>query len=736
VDEGLTLNKAWQTILVGVQGDVKGARISVDSQYKALLMQNMGGLEEDLVQAGLFKAFNSRKIDVLIEKELYHLDTPESGLTKSVQALEIAKILNRYNEDMRVRLNRAGANINKLDNFTITQTHDIIKMKRSNVDEWINTVLPILDIERTFKVYNGSMNEVQAREQLKQIYSDLIIGKAIKEEDGQLFHFKGPGNLAKRISQSRVLHFKTVDDAIKYREKFGRKDFIDGYYSGMERASRNLILLETFGTNPESMFNHMLEQSIRDSQSKVPGDAQQFFLKSFYREVSGQNHVPEIPNLAAVGSSIRAWNNITKMGQAAWSTVTDISSKAMELQYQGFGILESYYKSLSDLPTALIKKKEMQQVGRMLSVYAEGASGSVVSRWTGIESLPGSISKAQRLFFKLNLLSWITDSHKQGLAQAMSNHLADFKKLPFNKLDDDTTRIFKHYNINDKDWDIIRQAVYKFKENGREFIMPELIRELPDELFGRNPARYKDELELKLRSYFSDRVDYGVMTPGARERANILNLGTKAGTPAGEFLRIVAQFKSFSVGTISKTWGRSVYSKGYVDVPMLIQHAIITSAFGYLAMSGKDLNKGLEPRDPADWKTFVAAFIQGGGAGILGDYMFGEYSRFGRGFTETLMGPTFGTVDDFVKLLAASRNDIGRSLGLDVEQGDSGAKAIRFITNNIPGAGLFWLQPVLNYAIIYQLEEWANPGSLRRKERKKLKENNQRYFLPPSEVVK
>ena len=61
--------------------------------------------------------------------------------------------------------------------------------------------------------------------------------------------------------------------------------------------------------------------------------------------------------------------------------------------------------------------------------------------------------------------------------------------------------------------------------------------------------------------------------------------------------------------------------RGFVGIVALM----VTQGFlGYVSMTLKDLLKGKEPRDPNNFKTIMAAFLQGGGLGIYGDVLFKE----------------------------------------------------------------------------------------------------------------
>jgi hypothetical protein len=120
---------------------------------------------------------------------------------------------------------------------------------------------------------------------------------------------------------------------------------------------------------------------------------------------------------------------------------------------------------------------------------------------------------------------------------------------------------------------------------------------------------------------------------------------------------------------------------------------------------------------------------QGGGLGIYGDFLFGEVNRFGGSFLETVMGPGFNTLSDAADLLMRTRDVI--LTGED----DARAEAIRFLKGNVPFANLFYTQQALDYLVWYQLQETVNPGYLRRMERRTERENDQTFWLRPSDVI-
>ncbi len=116
--------------------------------------------------------------------------------------------------------------------------------------------------------------------------------------------------------------------------------------------------------------------------------------------------------------------------------------------------------------------------------------------------------------------------------------------------------------------------------------------------------------------------------------------------------------------------------------------------------------------------------VQGGGLGIYGDFFFGEASRIGGGFLSTLAGPTLGQVNDLQYIINTVRN--GENPTADL---------IDLAKNNTPFINLFYTRMALDYLFLYQLQESVSPGYLSRTERRIMRENNQRFFMPPSQAI-
>ncbi|EOZ8311753.1 hypothetical protein ACUODG_005927, partial [Pseudomonas aeruginosa] len=358
-------------------------------------------------------------------------------------------------------------------------------------------------------------------------------------------------------------------------------------------------------------------------------------------------------------------------------------------------------------------------------------------------------------FFRLNGLSWWTDANKASAGLMMSHNLAQSRRHAWGSLNPDLRRALSLYDLDAGKWDLLREMDTRMAD-GRDYMTPDGVADITDERIAQylgdqdrpvSPGAIREtrqDLERSLRAYINDRVTYAVLEPDARTRS-IMNQGTQPGTVPGDLLRFVTQFKSFPAAYMQKTLGRELYGRGYTPAGLgenfrggrdliralrngngerlaLAQLVLWTTAFGYLSMASKDVAKGREPRNPDDYKTWVAAMAQGGGLGIFGDYLFGEANRFGNSALESAAGPTLSTTADLMNLWARAK-----------EGEDTAASLLRIAQNNTPFLNLFYSRIVLDHLLFYSIQEALNPGSLRRTEQRIQKENDQQFLIRPSQ---
>lgn len=726
---------------VGSNVRVAGARQSVDARGNALTTQYLGGLIADLRRRNLLPLLNSRSLDREIAQELAELSKRQGnpGVSGSDEAVAIAKVIDKYRRAAVARENRAGAWIRPLEGYIVRQSHDMHRIRRVGFEAWRDAILPLLDGERTFQGADPDKF-------LRGAFDGLISGRHIRsngaDETDLRLAFKGSGNLAKRVSEHRVLHFRNADAWFDYNQQFGRGALMEAVFHDLERAARNTAMMEVWGTNPRAMFEKVLD-TLKDRHRTDLRKLQRLersILRHQFDEVEGVTRIPINPTSAHVTAAVMAVESMAKLGGATLSAFGDLGFKAAALRETGDNLLSAWAKNLESTLEGMAPG-DRRITAELIGVGLDGQIGDLMARFSAVDDTPGNFAKAQRIFFKLNLLAPWTDSNKRGMGLVTSRDLAmnagrSWDDLPQREL-------LELYGFDAARWDVARQAVRQ-EADGRQYLMPDAIRELPDSAFAgivrgkkqkaRAIRKAMDEVETALRSYYVDLADQATPTPGARERA-FLRRGTRPGDPLGIALRLIGQFKAFPVTAATKILGRTARAdttgeflrnvvKGQGDMIGLAHMIVATTTLGYVAQSAKEITKGRSPRDPFSAATWTAAMLQGGGLGLYGDFLFGEYNRFGRSFTASLAGPTLGTADDLLELLARAR--AGE---------DTAASALRLLVANTPGANLFYTRLALDYLVLFQIQEAINPGFLQRMERRIQRENNQTFILPPSQAI-
>ncbi|MBM3504467.1 MAG: hypothetical protein FJX65_11395 [Alphaproteobacteria bacterium] len=210
--------------LAGVNTPFAGSRRSVDAEGLALERTYLAGLAADLDRAHLFEATRGGALDREIARELHALSRGDpTGVTDSVEARTIAQVVHRYQVLAVDGLNRAGAWIGRYEGYIARTSHDPDRLRRAGYTAWRDTITPLLEA-RTVE----GIAEPEAF--LRSVYDALVSGIHLTPDGLQGFKdpaFKGPGNLAKRLSQSRLLHFKDADAWMDYHDAFGAHSLIE-----------------------------------------------------------------------------------------------------------------------------------------------------------------------------------------------------------------------------------------------------------------------------------------------------------------------------------------------------------------------------------------------------------------------------------------------------------------------------------------------------------------------------
>lgn len=755
-----TFGEGLQALIEGSPKKINGARFSVDYQSRATFGKYFGRFVATLDEHGVTGDFMRNEHVQDVYRELWELGKEGGavGRTGNDKAVRIAKAIHDVGREMVARQNQAGAYIRLLPGYVMRQTHDIERIRSlggigtsaesqsRSYKAWRDFIFPLLDHTATFEGLDPEFV-------LRNVHQGLYSGFHGPDPDmSAVAALPYKGSHAGKVSRERVLHFKDADAAYTYNQQFGMKSLRDQITGDMRFRARSISLMENFGPSPTQLFDVIrgelhAEARTREDAAKQVESLSKWSIDAAFNELTGHNDHPLNHTLARVANNVRLWTGMAKMGGVVLSSFGDKAFIQAESAFQGISGLQTLGAQITGM---FSRTPEQTRALRLMGVALDGLLGQVMGRYSNFRPISGGLHWAQKRFFDLNFLNWWTDANKATMAELMSAHLADHADLEHAALPNELRDVLSLYGINELEWGMIRGTMWEVAEDGRRFISPDQIKMVSDEELDRallsmsrrqsrsNRAALRAELETKLRTYLADRVDYAVPSPGIAEQ-KITTLGTRAGTPLGEAVRMVMMFKSFPITIMQKIGGREVYGRGAstfaewlrsdhhgkFNMAMIIALAGIG---GYLSGAVKDALKGRKPKPlvtdgSINWSTLNDSMLRGGGLGIMGDILFQEYDRQGHSFLGTMAGPVIGQLDPIADM--ATKLKKGENIGAD---------ALKFTQGNLPFMNLFYIKPILDYFVLWNLQEAVSPGSLKRTE-SAVEKRGQDFFFRPSEVT-
>ncbi len=775
--EGLT------AIMVGSNNRVVAARSSAAVQQNATVNQLIAGFNAKLRAAGVDDLFD-KGLDGISEAEvqrrvtrtMYELSAERTEIEKrsgtkppvtetNPDIIKLAEIMESYSEMIRQKLNDRGANIQKLWGYIVKQSHDpasirdaaailgvknieadpSLKSRRDknynrNFKAWKNFVMEKLDTDRTF----ADTDNVD--EFMMDVYNSLVGNKyLIADGVSNSYGTRTSQDVAKGSKFKRVLHFKTADDWFDYNDKFGVGNLKESFFSGLQTAGRNLGIIDALGTKPKENMDK-IRFAVHDrlkKKGKDVGSIKNFRkLDKYMKVIDGSIYTVEDFGIARYSAISRTLASMARLGGATISALADVGIYGSEVRYQGRSFLGGMAEALASLGR-IKNTKQKKEIAEMLGFINDNTIYDMSARHQVGDNLNKGWTKAQRTFFKLNLLSWWTNSLKEGSMLGLANYFAKQKNLEFKNLNKQLQELFTMYDINPTKWDVIRKTAMEKADDGKEFINIGLLDQISDadvkkitgleDMTQRQIRIEKEKFKAAVSGILLDRSIYAVIEPDARVKG-FMTRSTLAGTPGGEAIRFFGQFKAFPISIVQKVLGRELdyfknrkqgdLGRGFRGMAALM----VTSAMlGYMSMTIKDLLKGRSPRDITKPKTMFAALLQGGGLGIYGDVLFNEV-RDKFAMLGAFVGPVTITVAD---VLMAIKH------GTRLEFSKASKSAYDAVTSMIPFYNLFYIKSAFDYMIGYQIMETIKPGILERIENRMEKDYNQHFlFTKPSTLFK
>lgn len=643
--------------------------------------------------------------------------------TGSAEAKAFASAWHNVSETLRQAYNAAGGAVAKLEGWGFPQRHDASALRKVGLDDWIGYIMPKLDRDKTVNPLTGRpMGDAEMRVALTDAYETITTGGWADGEASATP--QGLGALATRRADHRFLHFASAKDFMEYQAEFGGGDVFGAMMDHINGMARDIALMETLGPNPQATVT-WLGAVIRQEESKamlgregalmVPrgkvgtaigldGAGKTKRLNDMYSHISGGAGAPLNETGAHSMAIVRNISTAAALGSALFSSFSDVGTNAMTRAWNGMPVMESVIDTVKLFRGQTAQGRQDAVAAGLimnsaLNIIDTGArQGMALMKARGISSL-----LADRVLAASMLNTW-TVAGRHGFGMGMMREAAKYAHLPVEQLPKGFKNFVTRYGL---DWDGLR-AVEPWSENGAGFLRPVDV------------AKGNRELGLRWLEAINRETEWAVPEGTVRARSALIG-DTRPGTWIGEGARSFAQFKTFSIGTVL-THGRRIFEevvagRGANALGYGAAYAISMTAFGALALQLKDVAKGRDPRPMTGedaGKFLNAAIIQGGGFGILGDFLYSTAEENGSGPEAIIAGPAIGQIS---RVAGAS---IGQAIGFTERQRDNngemkdvkaGRKLVRAVKGLTPGANIWWARLAMDRLVFDEVQRLADPDA-------------------------
>ena len=724
--------EAVRGYLVGMQKFSKITRDSIGLKQATLENDEIRKLVNAIrsLNKDAWNDFTEGRMDIEIMREM-------NGKSTGIKnAKNIAKVLKESQNSWRLRLNDLGANIGELDDWITRTTHNTEKMANAskgsrllddNRSAWVEYTQTKLNLKRTFADVN---DPVEINKILSSIYDSLMTGDHMKY--GGTNSIYGTKNVTNRLNSSRVLHFKDLQARQEYNIKFGEPSLQTSVFNVLTSSAKNIVMMQELGTNPQDTFNKilaLLKKKYKSSDYQIVRDLNFENFRGAFAEVDGSANIAGSQILAKIGEVVRSTGDMARLGGTVITSFADLGPYMTSTNFQGRGLLTGLFEAINGLfggnPKAAMEALEVISNSVVVSnrgnVYADGADGT------------GAINNLRNKFFKWNGLNGWIASLKSSMALGVSKFYGSLSETKFLDLEKRERNFLTLYGIDEGKWNMLR-SIKTLAVDNKRYLTAEAVDDISDnvinsyvgrKLSAREIRNFKKDLQLTWKNVLNDQGTHGTPEPDTQIRS-ITRMGTVRGTAMGEVNRFVMQYKNFAVSLYKKILRREMDSYGpdesrLIGATMLASTLMLGTIFGYIVLSVKDMLSGRSPRDPKKLGVVMQSFVQGGGAGIYGDFLMSEIqNQYGNGIFETALGPTASDIKKFI--------DVVKNMN---EPKKAGKKFLQLAEGHTPFINLYYTKAAYDYLIGYQIKEYLDPGFFNRMKKRNEENRGQTYYFKP-----
>lgn len=712
--------------IVAAYGDMSGIQ-SIDSKARSIAGIYHGRLIDFYtgIKGGLGIIVDPKMVRAVVH-EMFGND---AGVPAAKQiAKELADVL----EELRLRFNRAGGNIGKLDDWGLPQSHAPEKLAKAGRDNWVNTVIPMLNRDKYVHPDGRLMDDAEVRAMLDEAFITISTNGANKLDPGRQQLGGGRGKKAvNRHAEERAIHFKDSDSWLTYQNDFGHMRLVDLIESHISGLSKDIALVETLGSNPQGAMKLLMDQAekidkLQNGKSDNEVTKTRGRTEIMFNELLGQNQ-PVNRLYANIGNAYRSINIASMLGGTTLASMADQAMMKKTANVHNIAYRKVFGELIYNLNP---KNKADRELAHSLGIATQEMIGAV-SRYSddGLASVAGKAEKIAKvsnamagLVMRASGLNYLTASNKIAFSKMLMNKYATLsREKDWNSLHADDRALLEGSGIREQDWQIWQLAKPTEDIRGTQLMSAESIYQIPDaELlqFG-NPKQVKDQAATNLMVHINDEQGMAVIEAGLRERTWMTG-GMRKGTPMGEIVKSTMQFKSFSAAMLMRHGSRvlsqeGAMSKAYYAASLMA----MTTMLGGLVVQLRAISNGDDPESMVSDDTglemdfFKRSFVAGGGLPVLGDIIVAGTDTTGRSLTSWMSGVPGGDAQTILGATVGNLTQLNNGT-----ETNAANETFKMVKNKIPAQNLWYTKAVTNALLFDQFQDMIAPGYREKQKRK------------------
>ena len=708
-----------KNLLSNAEGQGYGGE-SLQSMIRAQVRSVMAALS-DVTEATGENIIGQSRDARLLSRILDELHGDDSG---DAVARRMADQIRAQQERLRQSFNAHGGDIGKLEDFGISHSHDVVKMRAQGFDAWRDTIAPRLDWSRiedfaTGKPFARKKGEIPDRAVTDRFLRDVYDNITTRGWNTREATMGTQGRaLYNKRGDHRVLHFQSGAAWRDYNKQFGDGDLFSSLIGGLSGMARDVALMRVLGPNPRLglQFAEALAQRqagrLADGALEAKVDSAAKLSRAMLAHLDGSANSPVNQSWGAFFSGTRSVLTSIQLGSAILSAPTDLATLTMAARTVGMNpgnVLARHTQLMASRAT----RRTAARMGYVADTLAE--AGSTTSRYVGEIWVPNIARKLAGFTMRASGLSFWTDMARTAFQMEFAGALADMADQAFDQIPEAMRRALSARGIGAADWDMLRAPEGRFTaENGADFLSPFYWLEHQTAL----PRDQAEGLAMRLQMLIEEHMEYAVPTANVEGTARMM-MGAQPGSVPGELVRSFGMYKSFALSLTLNQIRRFNAIPTRMDK---LKYAAMMGCgllmLGALSVQLKELAKGRDPRPMDEPKFWLAALFQSGGLGIFGDFFSSETSRAGGGLAETIAGPVVGAAGDAIRLVAQPIQDMANG-----DDPNVGRSVSNFVRRNTPVASSLWYaRAAYDRAVADNLQRLLDPeaeDNWRRQERQR-----------------